>query len=198
MLWRARCLLALVVLLGVVLSGVQAGAGPRAKLRWLTSYLHHARRQGQPAAPQRSFSASPSPPPWPTLTAGQNVAPVLAALPPPWEVEVHVFAWRRTLALQRLWASLLASDPPARQVDMVVHIDGDALPAVVALVHTLRWPWGTLAIRHSSTHRGVAEVCVACPLCAPTVLLTRTDPTDSDEGVGRRPDEAPRGVVSRG
>ena len=86
-------------------------------------------------------------------------APVPAPAPALARVEIHVFAWRRTHALRRLWASLLAAERPVlRAIDVVVHIDGDALPAVVALVDSWTWPWGALTVHAERERRGLAEV----------------------------------------
>jgi len=128
------------------------GGGSTQRLRWVTGYLHRQRaphrweHAGDHAAATDSATLPPLPP---------GEAPIDHDR---WHVEIHVFAWRRTHALRRLWTSLLAVEPPAWPIDAVVHIDGDPAPGVLDLVAGFQWPWGRLTVHASPERRGLEEV----------------------------------------
>jgi len=128
------------------------GGGSTQRLRWVTGYLHQQRaphrweHAGDHAAATDSATLPPLPP---------GEAPIDHDR---WHVEIHVFAWRRTHALRRLFTSLLAVEPPAWPIDAVVHIDGDPAPGVLDLVAGFQWPWGRLTVHASPERRGLEEV----------------------------------------
>ena len=76
----------------------------------------------------------------------------------PIKFSIHVFTWKRQLALQRLCESLLEAEYYGDVIDLVFHIDGDPCPLVLDFCDRFHWPFGEKKILASDTHKGLPFV----------------------------------------